>query len=436
MLCVVAPRRGGGGAGGAARSGRSAAAAIGDGHRHGPYARARGGELVGDMPVSALVGRLPAVRPASRSAPPRRCTAPPRAMLPRGAARARRCSRCWPAPTSPRAGPLFEQYDAIVQSRTVRRPEQADAAVLALPDGSALAVSIDCNGRRVAADPYTRHRRGGARVRGEPRVRRRRAARHDQQPQLRQPREAAHRLAAVGVGARPRRRRAGRCRPRSWAATCRSTTRAPPGRSTPRRWSAWSGACPTRAARGASASRARATRIALVGPVRAVAGGERAGEAARRAAAATSCAALDCRGGGRPRRRRFARRCAGRARRARTTSPRAGSRVALAECCLAGGLGARVSVGEELIEELVGARRHARVRHRAVRRGARRLRGERRSGRESRAARRRANGVRAIGRVEGSALRVRCPRRPAAGSSSCPGGARAGPRAALAALLG
>ena len=51
--------------------------------------------------------------------------------------------------------PLFEQYDAIVQSRTVRRPEQADAAVLALADGSALAVSIDCNGRRVAADPYS-----------------------------------------------------------------------------------------------------------------------------------------------------------------------------------------------------------------------------------------------------------------------------------------
>ncbi len=50
--------------------------------------------------------------------------------------------------------PLFEQYDAIVQSRTVRRPEEADAAVLALADGSALAVSIDGNGRRVAADPY------------------------------------------------------------------------------------------------------------------------------------------------------------------------------------------------------------------------------------------------------------------------------------------
>src|SRR5206468_2216271 len=43
--------------------------------------------------------------------------------------------------------PLFEQYDSIVQSRTVRRPEESDAAVLQLPDGSALAVSIDGNGR-------------------------------------------------------------------------------------------------------------------------------------------------------------------------------------------------------------------------------------------------------------------------------------------------
>jgi phosphoribosylformylglycinamidine synthase len=49
--------------------------------------------------------------------------------------------------------PVFEQYDPIVQSRTIRRPEQADAAVLALPDGSALAVAIDGNGRRAACDP-------------------------------------------------------------------------------------------------------------------------------------------------------------------------------------------------------------------------------------------------------------------------------------------
>ncbi|MDQ2894626.1 MAG: phosphoribosylformylglycinamidine synthase subunit PurL, partial [Actinomycetota bacterium] len=49
--------------------------------------------------------------------------------------------------------PVFEQYDPVVQSRTVRRPEEADAAVLALPDGSAIAVAIDGNGRRVACDP-------------------------------------------------------------------------------------------------------------------------------------------------------------------------------------------------------------------------------------------------------------------------------------------
>ena len=53
---------------------------------------------------------------------------------------------------------MFEQYDPIVQSRTVRRPDEADAAVLALPDSSAIAVAIDGNGRRVACDP----RRGAA----------------------------------------------------------------------------------------------------------------------------------------------------------------------------------------------------------------------------------------------------------------------------------
>jgi len=49
--------------------------------------------------------------------------------------------------------PVFEQYDPVVQSRTVRRPDEADAAVLALPNGSAIAISIDGNGRRVACDP-------------------------------------------------------------------------------------------------------------------------------------------------------------------------------------------------------------------------------------------------------------------------------------------
>src|SRR5213075_1615654 len=50
--------------------------------------------------------------------------------------------------------PVFEQYDWLVGSRTVRRPEEADAAVLQLGDGKAIAVAIDGNGRRVACDPY------------------------------------------------------------------------------------------------------------------------------------------------------------------------------------------------------------------------------------------------------------------------------------------
>jgi phosphoribosylformylglycinamidine synthase subunit PurL len=49
----------------------------------------------------------------------------------------------------------FEQYDSVVGSRTARRPEAADAAVLMIPEsGRAIAVAIDGNGRRVACDPY------------------------------------------------------------------------------------------------------------------------------------------------------------------------------------------------------------------------------------------------------------------------------------------
>jgi phosphoribosylformylglycinamidine synthase subunit PurL len=49
----------------------------------------------------------------------------------------------------------FEQYDSIVGSRTARRPESAEATVLMVPEaGRAIAVAIDGNGRRVAADPY------------------------------------------------------------------------------------------------------------------------------------------------------------------------------------------------------------------------------------------------------------------------------------------
>jgi phosphoribosylformylglycinamidine synthase II len=136
------------------------------------------GRLVGDMPVAALVDDCPLydLQPQKPSTP---IYAPAPALA--GLTPAARPGEILLALlasanlSSRRA--LFEQYDAIVQSRTVRRPEQADAAVLALPASApdvgaaatgatssgapaagpipALAVSIDCNGRRVAADPYT-----------------------------------------------------------------------------------------------------------------------------------------------------------------------------------------------------------------------------------------------------------------------------------------
>jgi len=113
----------------------------------------RDGEVVGDVPVVALVDECPLydLAPAKPGAPlyppPPRTLASddPHEILLALLGSANLASRL----------PLYQQYDWLVQSRTVRRPDQADAAVLALPDGSALAMSIDGNGRRVACDPYT-----------------------------------------------------------------------------------------------------------------------------------------------------------------------------------------------------------------------------------------------------------------------------------------
>jgi phosphoribosylformylglycinamidine synthase II len=113
----------------------------------------RGDELVGDMPVAALVDDCPVYALA-----PQRPAGPlydaPAASLARGGSVHEALLALLASPNLASRRPLFEQYDWIVQSRTVRRPEEADAAVLALPDGGGLGVSIDGNGRRVAADPY------------------------------------------------------------------------------------------------------------------------------------------------------------------------------------------------------------------------------------------------------------------------------------------
>jgi phosphoribosylformylglycinamidine synthase len=115
------------------------------------------GTIVADLPVSVLVDDCPLydldpIQPAIavyRS---------PEPALPGGEAPAEQLLALLSSPDIASRRPVFEQYDSIVQSRTVCRPDEADAAVLKLPGGSAIAVSIDGNGRRVACDP----RRGAA----------------------------------------------------------------------------------------------------------------------------------------------------------------------------------------------------------------------------------------------------------------------------------
>ncbi|HEV2813696.1 MAG TPA: phosphoribosylformylglycinamidine synthase subunit PurL, partial [Solirubrobacteraceae bacterium] len=112
-----------------------------------------GERLVGDMPVAALVDDCPLydLEPARPSAP---LYATPAATLAAGASPRETLLALLASPNIASRLPLFQQYDWIVQSRTVRRPAEADAAVLRLPNGRAVATSIDGNGRRVAADPY------------------------------------------------------------------------------------------------------------------------------------------------------------------------------------------------------------------------------------------------------------------------------------------
>ena len=116
-----------------------------------------GEELVGDMPVEALVDECPRydLEPEPPVVPV--YPDPPRRLRP-GARPDETLLALLRSPNIASKRFAFEQYDSIVGSRTVRRPQAADAAVLLLEhDGGsgALAVSIDGNGRRVACDPYT-----------------------------------------------------------------------------------------------------------------------------------------------------------------------------------------------------------------------------------------------------------------------------------------
>jgi len=112
----------------------------------------RGDEVVGDMPVALLVDDCP-LYDLEPEAPGEWIYGNRRTLEASDPSEVLLALLGSPTIASKRWA--FEQYDSIVQSRTVRRPESADAAVLALAEtGSAIAVSIDGNGRRVACDPY------------------------------------------------------------------------------------------------------------------------------------------------------------------------------------------------------------------------------------------------------------------------------------------
>jgi phosphoribosylformylglycinamidine synthase II len=158
MLCVVEPPRVDEVLAVCAKW-ETTATAIGEVTDSGRLRILREGDVVGDIPVPALVDDCPLydLAPAKPAAPiypaPRRRveTDDPRELLLALLGSDNVASR----------RPVFEQYDCLVQSRTVRRPDEADAAVLLLPATrsargarGAIAVSIDGSGRRVACDPY------------------------------------------------------------------------------------------------------------------------------------------------------------------------------------------------------------------------------------------------------------------------------------------
>ena len=115
------------------------------------------GVVVADLPVSVLVDDCPLYE-LEPSPPVAGLYEAPDAVLTGSESPAETLLALLRSPNIASRRPVFEQYDPIVQSRTVRRPDEADAAVLVLPDGSGIAVAIDGNGRRVACDP----RRGAA----------------------------------------------------------------------------------------------------------------------------------------------------------------------------------------------------------------------------------------------------------------------------------
>lgn len=115
------------------------------------------GRLVGEIPAALLVDECPAYDLRGER-PPRTLYDPPPAVVAPEANPATKLLALLASPNVCSRLAVFEQYDWLVGARTVRRPGEADAAVLLVDPASgarrAVAAATDGNGWRVAADPY------------------------------------------------------------------------------------------------------------------------------------------------------------------------------------------------------------------------------------------------------------------------------------------
>ncbi len=163
------------------------------------------GDLVGDLPVGALVDECPAydLEPAPPAVPI--YPAPPAHA---GRRPGRRRHAAGPArQRQPRLAPVGVR--AVRLHRRLAHGPAPRGRGRRRPDARARRRHRRVDRRQRPPrrrGSLSRRRRGRARVLGQPRVRRRGAARADELPQLRQPGEAPHRLAAHARGGRARRR--------------------------------------------------------------------------------------------------------------------------------------------------------------------------------------------------------------------------------------
>src|ERR1700722_17133899 len=129
MLCVVAPDRVDDGIAVCERW-ETLATAIGMVNDSGRLRVLAGDVVAADLPVSILADECPlsALEPAH---PPQPLYGAPAPVLTAEPTPADALLALLESPNIASRLPVFEQYDPVVQSRTVRRPEQADAAVLA-----------------------------------------------------------------------------------------------------------------------------------------------------------------------------------------------------------------------------------------------------------------------------------------------------------------